>query len=109
MVPDNKELPKIDLGVGFQKQRIRQDLVSGLEDDALILARCQPYAHPLLKLRNRHGVAVSLVANELMVQFCECGRIFGRGGAVLHVRLSKHVEGTSPAVLGRVPRPFKVG
>ena len=95
-----------DLAGLCAEQRISNDLAAVLEQNGLVFAS-KPAAHALLQLRHGHAIAVSLVPNQLVVQFGQQTAIGQIGEAKGH-RASAFPNAAAPGVGSRSAR-MKLG
>ncbi len=74
----DEQLPEIDVLRLTAEKSISNNAGSELEDHRLIIGT-QPIRHSLFKLRDGHGITVTLVADELGIQQREHRRILRQG------------------------------
>ena len=82
-VTDDEELAEINLLGLLPIEDVGDDLPALLEQNRRVLAG-QLVPHPLLQLGNGHPIAVSLVTNQLVVEFRERRAVISRGASVGH-------------------------
>src|SRR5260221_1692325 len=83
-ITDNEELTHINLLRLFSKKRVRNDFAVVLKKNCVILSS-EPISHSLFKLCNGHGIPMTLVPYQLMVQFRKETAIIQSGASKFHV------------------------
>ncbi len=85
-ISNNEKVPQVNLLRPLPVKSIGDNRSAVLKNHRLILGG-EPASQPLLKLRRRHRVPMSLVLNQLVIQFGKHRAIIQRCGSECHSTL----------------------